>query len=414
MDEISVEGNDALETEYDEMTAILAGEGANITSDINGLISSLDTLSTELSSVISNVETAAASSATISTNIAEIATSIESIKSGLNQIETNANTINALAGENIENEFEIQINEIVSSSDKSLFMFPYYLVLLILFVGMMLASNLIIIEKQSLAFFRNHTSPTSDVTHLLARFTTNFIILLLQVAAVLAAGYFLLDIPIFDNYAVTATILLLTITFFIFLGYLIGYLFKTQEGMTIAFISIGSISAFLSNLILPIETFSYNIRTVLMYNPYVLCSELLKKSLVFNTGFVQLGTELWALVGYVSIIILTVLILQQVSLSQFSFNMSKRSVLKRSHITRDNKFKLNDGTLIEDLEELSVALQEMEDEEFRQYGLRKNNEFALWIKDIFKLKSVAKKISRTDSRKEAIRIIEEFLEEQKE
>ena len=397
----------ALETEYDAMEAIIDSD--NITANIEVLQASLSSLNLKLNEAIASGDVLISNSDNIASSISDIESKIDEISAGLANIKTSANTISALAGQNVENEYEIQFNEIVSSSDKSLFMFPYYLMLLIVFVGMMLSSNLVNIEKQSLAFFRNNTSPTSNLMHLLARFGTNFSILFFQVAVVLVAAIFYLEIPVMNNYAVTFTILLLTITFFIFFGYLLGYIFKTQEGLTIGFISVGSISAFLSNLILPIETFSQSIRDLLMFNPYMLSSELLKKSLIFESGFVELGTDLWTLVAYVVIVILAVLIMQKVSLSMFSLNISTKNMLKRPHITRYNTFKLEDGTIIEDLDGLVSSLKNMSNEEFLLYGVGKDNEFSLWIKDAFKMKKAARKITKVHNRLDTIKVLNEYL-----
>ena len=69
-----------------------------------------------------------------------------------------------------------------------------------------------------------------------------------------------------------------------------------------------------------------------MFNPYMLSSELLKKSLIFESGFVELGTDLWTLVAYVVIVILAVLIMQKVSLSMFSLNISTKNMLIYFHL----------------------------------------------------------------------------------
>ena len=168
-----------------------------------------------------------------------------------------------------------------------------------------------------------------------------------------------------------------------------GYIFKTQEGITIAFISFGAICAFLSNLILPIETFSYSIRSVLMYNPYMLCAELLKKSIVFNSGFVELGTELLTLGGYLIVVIILVLIFQRLSLSRFSFSIGTRGVLKRPHISLEKHFVLESGVIVEDIVGMASALKSIDAEEYLEYGTGKNSEIALWITDVFRLLIIA-------------------------
>lgn len=398
--------NGTAEDAYDDIEAQMDG---SITSNIEDLSDSIDSLNDKINSAQNSIEDVETDNLAVLEDIDEIEEIISSISSELSTISDEAISIAALTGVNLENEYEININEIVSSSDKSLFMFPYYLVLLILFVGMMLGSTLVVIERQSMAFFRNYTSPTGSFIHLISRFTSNFLIIAMQVVAVLAAVYFYLKIPILENYPVTLVILMLTIALFVFIGHLIGYIFKNQEGITIAMISFGSICAFLSNLILPIETFSQSIRGVLMYNPYMLCSEVLKKAIVFNNSFSELSLEIITISSYLLTIFFAVLVFQRVSLSTFSFNLGKRRVLKRPHINLNKHFVLEDGEIVEDISGMIDALKRVSDEEFIEYGIGKNSEIALWINDVFKEWRLSRRVRKAKNRTEVIKVLSEFL-----
>lgn len=403
--------NGSAEDAYDEVEILLDGA---IASDIDQMQDLIDSINSEVTVASRAVGEISESNEIILTEITEIEALIESLTLQLNSIESDAVAIAGLSGQSIENEYEISINEIVSSSDKSLFMFPYYLVLLILFVGMMLSSTLVVIERQSMAFFRNYTSPTSSFTHMLSRFTSTLIIICLQVAIVLSAVYLFLGIPILGNYPITILILFLTITLFIFLGYLIGYLFKTQEGITIAFISLGSVCAFLSNLILPIETFSHSIRSMLMFNPYMLCSEMLKKSIVFGSSFANLQLELITLSSYLLSVIFAVLLLQEFSMTQFSFNLGKRHVLKRPHINSDKHFVLEDGVIVEDIGGMLLAIKKMSASELEIYGVGKNNEIALWISDVFKERRLVRSLRKAKDKQETLKVLKEYVAKKEE
>ncbi|MAG60428.1 hypothetical protein CL619_01445 [archaeon] len=408
IDDLDLNGTD--EDVYEDVEAQMDG---SIATNINDLSDSIDSLNDEINSASSSTEDIGEDNAAILENINEIEEIISSLSSDLGVISDEVTTIAALTGQNIENEYEISINEIVSSSDKSLFMFPYYLVLLILFVGMMLGSTLVVIERQSMAFFRNYISPTGSFIHLASRFTANFLIIAMQVAIVLTAVYLYLKIPFLENYAVTLTILSLTIALFVFLGYLIGYIFKTQEGITIAMISFGSICAFLSNLILPVETFSSSIRGVLMYNPYMLASEVLKKAIVFNSSFIELNLEIITLSSYLLTVFLMVLVFQRISLTSFSFNLGKKRVLKRPHISQDKHFVLENGFVVEDISSMTEALKSMGADEYQEYGSGKNNEIALWISDVFKERILTWRIKRAKTKADVIKVLDTFLEKKK-
>ena len=405
-----VELNGSAETAYNDVEALLDNSISNNIESLQNLINSINSEIDTSSSSVSDIEE---SNIKIKNSIAEIDLLIAKLNENIGIIQVKSTEIGSWSGQSIENEYEISINEIVSASDASLFMFPYYLVLLILFVGMMLSSTLVVIERQSQAFFRNYTSPTGSFLHLISRFTSTFIIIALQVSLVLLAVYYYLKIPIFENYPVTLVILILTITLFIFLGYLIGHIFKTQEGITIAFISFGSICAFLSNLILPIETFSHSIRSTLMFNPYMLSSEMLKKSIVFHSSFTSLSMELITLSSYLLSVILAVLFLQELSFSHFTFNLGKRHVLKRPHINSDKHFVLETGQVIEDISQMAAAVKSMDNDELAEYGVGKNNEVALWITDVFKERRLSRKLRKAENKREMQKVFHEFFETKK-
>ncbi|MBU1111195.1 MAG: ABC transporter permease, partial [Nanoarchaeota archaeon] len=200
--------------ECEDLDDILSTKNTEITSAINSLQSVLSSLETDIENANENLEASdealeriRTASQEVEDEIAAINTEINNIDQNLAVIKEEAENIQSLSAQDIENPFEITVNEIVSASNRSQFMFPYYLMVLILFVGMMLSSNLIVMEKESLAFFRNFCTPTSEISHLVARFITNFIVLAVQVSVVLTAVYFLLDIPVMANYSVTLTIL---------------------------------------------------------------------------------------------------------------------------------------------------------------------------------------------------------------
>jgi len=399
--------------ECEDLEDILSTKNTEITTSINSLQSALSSLETDIQNANNNLEASdealeriKSASQEVEDEISAINTEINNIDNNLAVIQEEAENIQSLSAQDIENPFEITVNEIVSSSNRSQFMFPYYLMVLILFIGMMLSSNLIVMEKESLAFFRNFSTPTSEISHLVARFITNFIVLAVQVGVVLTAVYFLLDIPVMANYSVTLTILAISIALFILFGYLLGYLFGTQEGITIAFITVGGLFAFFSNLILPVESFPELARELLMFNPYMLASELLKKSILFNTGFVGLGNQLLLLVWYLIAAIILVVILQKISFAWFSIDLTKRGVLKRPHITPDKQFRLNDGMILKDTIALEHAINTMSDKEFEGY-IQPNNEFSIWIKEGFGDKVLAKKVKKVTTRKEIVKVLKD-------
>jgi len=278
----------------------------------------------------------------------------------------------------------------------------------------MLSSSLVVMEKKSRAFFRNFTTPTSEWCHLLAGYITNFFILIIQIALILTAASFYLDFSLLSNYQVTPLIIFLSISLFILLGTVIGYMFRTQEGTTIASISLGSVSLFLSNLILPVESFPEIVRKILLFNPFVLCSELFKKAMLFNATLVDIQNELFILLGYVFLFIILVIIFQKVSFNRLFTDFATKKTLRKPHVNRENYLMLQNGTLLQKPWDLYNALKKMSDKDFEVYVNKNNNEFSSWIKDAFKERKLAKKIKKAKTQDKIRDILKKHIEKKKE
>jgi len=96
---------------------------------------------------------------------------------------------------------------------------------------------------------------------------------------------------------------------FIFLGMLIGNIFKSEETNMIASISIGFILLFFSSAILPIETLPEFIKNIANYNPFYISETLLSKVMLFHIGFSSLIGGVLILLGMlVGLILITFLI----------------------------------------------------------------------------------------------------------
>lgn len=406
--EIKPSGTSRVRVHYNKMNELLPVEVTNINNSVIELKEAVRAMTTDIgdthTGIIGAAERAEAA-------LKSINSSIQSIKDSFKVTEEKINQIQITSASNIVNPFTIKVNPIVSVSDRSVFMFPYFITLIVLFVGIMLSSSLVVMEKRSSAFFRTFTTPTSELYHIIAEYTTNLIVLVFQLTIVFVGAYYYLNIPLFNNFTVTVLSLFLSLSFFILLGTLIGYMFTTQEGTTIASISLGSLFLFLSNLVLPVESFPNVIRKLIMLNPFMLCSELFKKSMLFSASFSSLSNGILILVGYIIMACVLVIIFQRVSFNRFFSELAYRKVLLKPHITNENCFRLQDGTLLKTLADLRHSLKDMNEEEFKRYVNKHNNEIALWVKEAFKEKSLARKIKKAGTKERIIRVFEEQAEQ---
>ena len=86
---------------------------------------------------------------------------------------------------------------------------------------------------------------------------------------------------------------------FILLGMIIGYAFRSSETANLAAISISSIMLFFSNTILPLETLPTYIKSVVMFNPFVVVESMLKQIILYNSNLSDQGWNFLILIGYI-------------------------------------------------------------------------------------------------------------------
>jgi len=332
--------------------------------------------------------------------LAEVKTSVDDLKA---LIETNNAQINALKvtnAQSIVNPIKTTIKPVNSKSGNLSFIFPYFIILIIVFIGIMLSSNLIIMEKTSKAYFRNFTTPTKDLTFVMSIFLTSFVVVLLQLVFILALAYYFLNTSIFDNLALTAALILGAISLFTLVGMIIGYLFNSQEAVTMAGISVGSVFLFLSNLILPLESMSPVIQQIARYNPYVICSELLKKLTVFESSLKDVYIDFIIIAVYLVVLFALVMLIEKASKIQF---ISKKPITKQLARHKDQPiekyFKLKNGVLLMSEKDLVEELVTMTDKEFELYVNKKHNDFESWLTMNNKME-LAAKVSMCETRKE--------------
>jgi ABC-type multidrug transport system permease subunit len=301
--------------------------------------------------------------ATLRTSLAAISAEVDVIQESLETTVQNINNIEITSSDQIVNPINTNIETVSSDSNQLIILFPYVLLLVIMFVGLMLASTLVMVEKKSKSSFRIFTTPTKDQFFIFTTFTTAFIIVAVQIALILVAtNYFLVDI-ISANLGLNIVLLILSMAIFIMLGMALGYALGSQQGTNMASISVGAIFLFFSNIMLPLETLPQSLQNIAYYNPYVLASETLRKSILFHVTLEQILYELAILLGYTVVVILLILLFQRIAkIKFFSRNphvISKAQEQKHAILWIGNK-------KIEKEKELIKLIQEQSEDEYRE------------------------------------------------
>jgi ABC-type polysaccharide/polyol phosphate export permease len=275
-----------------------------------------------------------------------------------------------------------------------------------MFIGILLSSTLIIIEKNSKSFFRNFTTPTNTAFFISTTYLTALITIILQVAVILILASIFLQGSILNNFLLIIPLLLLSITLFILLGMAIGYLFNTQEAVTMSSISIGSVFLFLSNLILPLETLPNVVQKIASFNPYVLTSETIRRASLFTATFQDLQMQFLILFGYIVVILVLIIFIQKLDKRRFLAHLPHIKHKGIIALPEDQYLRLEKTKIvIKSEEDLLNALRKMDDRAYRLHANKRNNEFADWVRSTLKEKLLAFKI-RNASREKTIKILE--------
>lgn len=222
---------------------------------------------------------------------------ILTLQKSMNEIEKVINSIEITDPDAIAQPVKTTITPVVAEQSYLNYLFPTLIALVIMFTALLLAPTLILFERNSPAYFRNAMTPTSDAVFLGSVFATTALLLSVQLIIILAiAGIFFTQIMNAFVYAAIALALFMSLCTFI--GMTIGYLFNSEETAMLASITLGSLFLFVSDIIIPLESMPASIMAFAQVNPMVIGSDLLRRTLLFDATFGEIGTSLLLLAGF--------------------------------------------------------------------------------------------------------------------
>jgi len=324
------------------------------------------------------------------------------LKTHLEDLNKNIDTLRITSGQTIANPITSRIEAVSSSGDQLLYLLPYLIMLVVMFIGLLLPATLVVMEKRSKSSFRMFCTPTSDRIIMLAHFLTSLLILIVQITILIGLTYYFLGDAINTNILVTLSLLLLGIILFILMGMALGYIFSRQEAVTMASISLGSIFIFLSNLVLPLETLGSNLQSVSMFNPYVLTSEAMRRALLFGTTFKELTPEFVTLAACSAIILVLIVIVKDIVKSRYRFHLAFSRGHK--HLQHPSDMYLHVGShQIKNLQEFHDWLVSVDDRTFKEHLQWKETRKWLSHKKSLRVKLAGK------SRRQMIKVLEKHL-----
>jgi ABC-type multidrug transport system permease subunit len=422
--------NDSAEILLDFDEDLNAADGVNVTGleeIIKGLKTEIQNVDTKFSSASFARDVSVDKIKNINTKLDNSLSKIFIVEETLNKIYSNIASTEITNLDSITKPIKKVVEPVVSGENQLNFFFPYLIVLIIMFIGLLLSSTLVVMEKSSRAHFRNFVTPTNDIIFLFGSYFTALLIMLFQITIVLLIFTFYFGRDIMTNFKSTFFILLFLITLFSWLGMFIGNLFNSEETSTLASISISSILLFVSDLIFPLERMPDNVayfaRT---YNPFVIGTELLRKTMVHRIPIANLGQELFILVIYLVIIFCVMYLAHKIMkrsyLLQWGGYIVRRKLRKqeKSNVEQEllkhfnkikevNYFETKDKKKIPSLVELLKYIKNIDHETFKYHVNEKGNDFSTWVNDVLQNTDLAQKIQKAKTKEKSVNAIEKGL-----
>ncbi len=225
--------------------------------------------------------------------------SIIEVQKAFNDIDNKINAIEIKDPAGITQPIVTTIKPIVQEKTYLNYLFPVLIVLVIMFTALLITPTLILLDKHSPASFRTYMTPVKDASYILADFITAFIILFLQVIIILAISSIFFSSQVLANIPEAILLLLIINSLFILIGMAIGYIFNNEETATLGAVTIGALMLFISDVIIPIESMPEAFAYIAGFNPYVLASSLLRRTLLFDQSLIAVYGDILILIGYI-------------------------------------------------------------------------------------------------------------------
>jgi ABC-type multidrug transport system permease subunit len=368
---------------------------AELNSTLNDLSSKLQEAKNVDSQVIQALKVMTENSNAIKIKALDIEDSLKAVVADIDSIQiTNI--------ENIVNPIKTEIIPIVNTQSNLSFLFPSLVVILIMFLGLFLPSTLIIMEKNSKAFFRVFTTPTKNRLFIAATYLTGIILITFQVAIILVISHFYFKLGL--GSPIIYLVLFVIMSFFVLSGMLIGNLFNTEEMAMLASVSIGILFLLISGIIFPLESMPAYIAEKAKFNPLVISSQMFKESLYFQATLTSLKEPLAYLLLFSLLALLMIVLIKKYGNIVYLLKKPDRLRTKRDYLKGLFDFG---GRKAKTLAEFIVSIQNLNEDRFQ--GFLRQYAYSEWIALIYRNYELAKKVETASTREEILNLLVEEL-----
>ncbi len=336
---ISASEKSALKTKLEAAQEILSGESNVSTTGIVTIVESLQkdlvTLKSQVSAAATTVESSTSNLNTAVSTLTQSITSLDQVMISLTNLVASLEGQQVTDASTISSPITTKIETVSEESTYLSYLFPAILVIVVMFSSLLLGTTLVMMEKTSPAFLRNFFLPVRKASFIISTYLTNLILILIQIVIILGISLIFLKDSL-PSIPYVALILFVSASMFTFLGMVIGYLFNSEETGVLASFSVGSLFLFISGVILPLEGLSPLVRTIAIFNPFVITENLLRSVFIFGTALQNNWFDLVLLIVYTVILFLIIMIIESVLHKHLV-----RRFMRHHHYAHRQKDKMN-------------------------------------------------------------------------
>ncbi|MEM2121680.1 MAG: ABC transporter permease [Candidatus Woesearchaeota archaeon] len=229
------------------------------------------------------------------------------LQEGFNRINKEISGIEIRSAEKIVRPITITIKPISYKKTHLNFLFPTLITIVLMFVSILLSSLMVVIEKNSPAYFRNYISPTHQSLFSIATLVTTIIVVIPQFLILFGIAMLYVKTEIIGSFWSSLIIALLSTITFALIGMLISQFFRREETTITAALIVSTLFLFLSNTIMPIESMNLTLAKIANYSPFVISEFLFRHSLIFQTKLSSVILQIELLCAYIFVLLLLVL-----------------------------------------------------------------------------------------------------------
>jgi hypothetical protein len=173
--------------------------------------------------------------------------------------------------------------------------FPTVLILITLFLSLLIGSFVALGEINAPSHQRLRLVKGIFLPEFIANFVSAFIIVIVPVIVVLIIGDWTFALGVFEHFFTLVTILFMLVSFFILTGFLLAYIIRKESLtlMTSTFLLV--LLIFFSGFLLPLERMTPLFGMIAGFSPGALALSMFKQSVFYNSGFIGIAAEFFAL-----------------------------------------------------------------------------------------------------------------------